>query len=293
MTNYQDKLSNLLKNIPKSNQDSQPLEALVAVDSNTYAILFGYLQFLKHLGVVEINGTDSISQSQIRATSQTAKYLLNSLADYVEHELPLIRDWETRGLQESPFANGASFLYQLEKRRFDQFDNPNPTRHSKVANVLIKRDNPQNEQPEILMQFDDKAGQFQLIGGRWRESDGADLLATMIRELEEELPLNQMKYEQNYSLAKIADITPPLTLSPTFGALTQYELSIYHCRDLETNLVLQPIDQWISIEAVLGNQITVDERDYPFHSPETYQLIDESLPNGLIGLSSSFKADTT
>lgn len=284
-------IAKFLRQIPQSNHNKTTLQNTYNRDTSPsdIATLYGIARMLEVFGVIYLDDKDPIGESLIQASSQTAKYTLMSFADYFEREIPIIHDWETRGIQNSIFSNGATFLQTLEQDRLGRFDNIAPSRFVKVAQVLIKRINPETNDPELLFQFDANANQYQLIGGRWSEKDGDNLQATIIREIEEELPLNTIPYPETYGLNCLIDnLVIDGEISNTFGALTHYTFWIFHMVDLTIQLDLQPEDMWVPIQIVLDGVVKVDGKEYPFTSPEIYQRIDQSLANGLIGLPVSF-----
>lgn len=280
-------IAEFLRHIPQSNHEHQTIQNIyqATTDPNDMSILYGIARMLAVFGVIVLDDQVPASESLIRASSQTAKYTLMSFADYFERETPIINDWETRGLQDTIFTNGATFLHNLEHDRLQRFDNPAPSRYVKVAQVLIKRINPNTDQHELLFQFDANANQYQLIGGRWSEKDGNDLQETIIREIEEELPLNTIPYPETYNLECLIDnLIIDGEVSNTFGALTHYTFWIYHMVGLTHKLELQSEDLWVPISMVLEGVVALDDVDYPFTSPEIYQRIDQLLENGLMGL---------
>lgn len=284
-------IADFLRNIPQSNEDKKSLQNTYHPSDNPtqIAALYGIVKVLNMLGVVCLEEQDGIAESLIRASSQTAKYTLMSFADYFERNETLIEDWKTRGIQDNVLANGASFLQVLEQERLKRFEDTAPTRYVKVAQVLIKRINPITQAHEFLFQFDKNANQYQLIGGRWSERDGDDLKTTIIREIEEELPLNNLLYPDAYEVnTLIENLTVAGTISTTFGALTHYTFSIYHMTGLRHNLKLLPEDYWVPISMILDGVVTVDKIDYPFTGPEIYQRMDQSIDGGLRGLPVSF-----
>jgi 8-oxo-dGTP pyrophosphatase MutT (NUDIX family) len=284
-------IATFLRRIPQSNHNKETLQNTypIATESTDIAILYGIARMLKMFGVIQLDDKEPIGESLIQASSQTAKYTLMSFADYFEREATMIKDWETRGIQNSIFSNGATFLHRLEQDRLERFEDTIPSRYVKVAQVLIKRINPDTNEHELLFQFDANANQYQLIGGRWSEKDGNNLQATIIREIEEELPLNNIPYPESYQLNCLIDnLIIDGEISNTFGALTHYTFWIFHMIDLTVPLDLQPEDLWIPIQMVLSGIVKVDGKDYPFTSPEIYRRIDQSLANGLMGLPVSF-----
>lgn len=275
-------LAAFLRRIPQSNQDAQSLDKL-AGDFEP-KLLEGYLLMLQTLGVVQFNN------GSIKASSQTAKYMLESLANYVENGQKLVDDWHTRGIyrqENGVFQNGATLLFEMEKRRIALQDNPQPSRREEVAQVLIKRTNPETGGAEFLLQYDKNADQFQLIGGRHKELDGA-IEVTMVREIEEELADN-LKVSDDYELVLVIDdLSPSPSLSPTFGALTEYHFWIYHMRGLKKPLSLHPNDVWVAVEDVLSGQVHWEGK-LVVANPELYLMMNEALEGGLAGLEDSFR----
>lgn len=271
--------------IPRSDESAK---ALVEFSDGDSATLQGYVDCLHLLGAIHIDSVGSI-----RASSQTAKYLLESLANYAEADLKLIADWDTRGIQRNGdiLHNGASFLYALESQRIHQQKTPKPSRVESVAQVLIVRKNPQSARVELLFQFDANANQYQLIGGR-RKDHETDLEMTIKREIEEEL-VDALQWGRDYQLRLIAaDMILPATISPTFGALTEYHFAIYHMLDLQKDVTLSPDDLWVPVEEVLNGYVThPDGRQFTFNDHTLYRLMDETLMGGLSQLPSSFRKD--
>lgn len=286
-------IAQFLRHIPQSNQDAQALATLAPedADTQTMALLYGVAVMLQMWGIVQIEAHGNLRETHLKATSQTAKYMLMSLAEYVEHGVTIVDDWKTRGIhdEQTLLHNGATLLHALESRRLQMMPDAKPARHERVAQVLITRRNPQTQQAELLFQYDDKALRYQLIGGRWRPDDGDDTLTTMIREIEEELPHNDLMYGETYQLRRVITgmVTPP-TLSPTFGALTEYTFDIFHMSGIGQPLILGDDDQWVPIEQVLTGYVRqAGGEAVPFQQDRLYRQIDEQV-GGLATLPSSF-----
>jgi 8-oxo-dGTP pyrophosphatase MutT (NUDIX family) len=263
-----------LRNIPQSNQDAQTIEALVGTQDAPF--MRGCAVMLQAFGAVILEG------DSIRASSQTAKYWLNSLADMLAHGVPIVTDWKQRGLYpthpQNPLQNGATFLRWLEEQRLHWLPSPTPSRQTGVAQVLIKRTNPETGEAELLFQYDHNAQQYQLIGGR--EAEGETNLQTIVREIEEELT-TVLRYGDDYALAcVVASYIPPLSISNTFGALTQYHFTFYHMTGLKRTLALGEGDRWIPVLEALTGTTALD--------PTLYRALDALLPNGISGLDDSF-----
>jgi hypothetical protein len=282
-----DRLVHFLLNIPQSNQEALSLRQIAGngITPDEISVLCGYMLVLHTLGMVDYDAAAGL----VRARSQTAKYALTSLAAYVEADLRIIEDWKTRGIDSDMLANGASFLHALETQRLRLQDNPLPSRQERVAQVLIKRSNPETGVAELYFQYDSNAGRYQLIGGRWSPRDGDDMQRTMIREIEEELPNQPMVYGRDYDLSLLAaDYSPPASLSPTFGALTKYHFHIYHLVQLKHELALQAGDRWISVADVKSGVVIGENGAVIPLGTEMYNAIDDLIPGGLVNLPDSF-----
>jgi len=284
-----DQLLRFLRNIPQSNEPPKTIGELAGASASTEDIrlLIGAAWLLRILGVVSFDDRTN----NIRASAQTAKYALNSLAHYLENDLKVVEDWKTRGIHQEPgrsFDNGASFLYALETRRQRLQTAPEPSRIERVAQVLIKRTNPDTFQPELLFQYDENADRYQLIGGRWRPTDG-EMLATVLREIDEELPACNLTYGEDYELVQLAvALEPALTLSRTFGALTRYQFTLYLMSNLRCDLQLQPGDRWVPLSHLfMANTIDNASGDVRIDY-ELYQLFDRNIEGGVANLPDSY-----
>lgn len=276
-------IAKFLRAIPQSNQDAIALDKLATEAS--IGQLHGYALLLETLGAVTID--DNLN---IKAASQTAKYMLHSLASYVENNQQLIDDWKTRGVYRrdaGTLQSGATLLYEMEKRRLSLFDNPTPSRIEEVAQVLIKRKNPETGQAEFLMQYDNNADQFQFIGGR-RSPNDATLLDTVIREIDEEV-VDSLVYQEDYQLELVVDdLTIEATLSPTFGALTEYHFYVYHLTGLHKPLTLQDNDKWVHVSEVISGEVNHNGKTVTSNNNAMYQQIDHTLNGGLEAITDSF-----
>jgi 8-oxo-dGTP pyrophosphatase MutT (NUDIX family) len=276
------KLIDFLRRIPQSNEDAVILNTLVTEDDLAY--FMGIATMLNLLGCISYDP----AQMTIRASSQTAKYALNSLAYYVETDQRIISDWHTRGLQQSPndmLTNGATFLHALETQRLQHQTDAPPTRYERVAQILITRHHA--GKLEYLMQYDRNAGQYQFIGGRAKDSD-TGILHTAIREIEEEVQPH-LTYEQDYQLRVISEsLQVPTTLSPTFGALTSYTFTVYHMTDLRQNIDLSDADLWVPVEDILDGAIKNQAQVYTFTNNDLYTSLSKQIEGGLANLTSSF-----
>lgn len=270
----QQQIANFLRQIPQSNQDAIAIDNVV--HNLNINIAYGYALMLQTIGIVQLD--DSY---HIKASSQTAKYMLESLASYVENDKQWIDDWKTRGVHRQStgvLQNGATLLHELDARRLTLLDDPKPSRIEEVVQVIIKRTNASTGVPEILMQYDANANQYQMIGGRCSPND-ATKQVSIIREIDEEIS-NTLVFGTDYQLSLlISDLVVDATLSRTFGALTEYHFTVYHMTNLSQEITLQSEDAWIPLSDVLADQTS---------EKTLYQTMDEQINGGLGQLSDSF-----
>lgn len=254
-----------LRAIPPSNQPALPIADLVGEEHANLAL--GFAHALALWGLVRLQGDN------IQASSQTAYYALLSMAEWLAAGQPIIADWETRGVHFSPLTNGASFLHLLESHRLAALPNPAPTRHERVAQVLIKRSHPETGTPQLLFQYDHNAQRYQLIGGRFSPTRDATLDDTIRREIAEELD-GSLHSPRDYELRLLAaDVQTPLVLSPTFGALTEYRFHFYHMVNLQHPLMLHPHDRWVNLDEALADDWQ------PSGEPHLLKLLESHIGN--------------
>ena len=279
---YSDAIMAFLRRIPQSNQDAIHLELLA--DGENADVLLGYALMLQTIGIVTID-----EQYNIKATSQTAKYTLESIISFTENNLTWVDDWKTRGVHRDDtgaLQNGATLLSELENRRIKVLEKASPSRYEEVVQVLIKRTNPQTGQAEFLMQYDANADQYQFIGGRRSPNDATLEIAT-IREIEEEVS-NDLVFAGDYQLrCVIPELIVEATLSPTFGALTEYHFTVYHMTNLTQDIVLQDNDRWVAVEQIISGDIHVGERVISSSDNSMYQKMNQLITGGLANLADS------
>jgi hypothetical protein len=266
-----ERIAAFLRQIPQSNQSPALFADLCALEE--VEVMRGVALLLQQFGIVQIEG------DTLRASSQTAKYTLNSLAESFVSGGTIISDWHTRGLQEHPLSNGASFLSLLEAQRLKQHPQAAPSRIERVAQVVIKRTNPTSGKSELLFQFDRNARRYQFIGGRYSPRDNDDMHQTIIREISEELPNNTLQVGRDYHLTLLVEnLTTPPVISPTFGALTQYSFTLFHMHDLHAPLKLGYSDRWLPLEDVLNDTVRDDDGNHlPFSNHGIYPQMNERV----------------
>ncbi len=267
-----------LRAIPQSRHAPRPLHELSGGD----VLGRGLVALLETWGAV------TVSDAGIRAASQPAYYFLHSLAAWAESGGPVIEDWsETHGVRPGAgLQHGSSLVFLLEQERLRRYADAPAIRFTPVAEILILRP---GSPPRFLAQWDERAGRYQVIGGRqksdvdWREP----IEQTAIRELEEELAYQVDYRAGDFSLAFLAAFEGNKRLSPSFGALTAYHFTFFQALNLPA-LQLGPNDRWVSREELLAGRTEDGRAVSGNHIPP----LEAALGKRIDQLPTSFRQDT-
>ncbi len=202
--------------------------------------------------LLETWGAVELTDAGIRASSQSAYYFLHSLAAWLEAPGHVIEDWsEAHGARPGEgLQHGASLVFLLEQERLRRYPDASAIRFTNVAEVIIVKP---GDPPMFLVQWDERAGQYQVIGGRQKEDRGwqEPIEQTAIRELEEEL-CYQVSYEAgDFRLDYLVDFEGEKRISPSFGALTAYHFTFFHARDLPP-IDLCSLNRWVTRAELLS-----------------------------------------
>ncbi len=201
--------------------------------------------------LLEVWGAVALSEDGILAVSQSSYYFLHSLAAWCDNPSTVILNWSEHvgAKNRKSVQHGVSLVHVLESERLTRDPGAKPIRLTNVAQILIVRP---GDPPQFLGQWDDRAGFYQLIGGRQkRDKDWVEpIFETAVRELEEEL-YGQIRYEAgDFKLERLADFDGETRLSPSYGALTTYHFTFYRATDL-LSLELSAEDRWLSRKDLL------------------------------------------
>ncbi|MFC2146699.1 hypothetical protein ACFLRT_04990, partial [Acidobacteriota bacterium] len=213
--------------------------------------------FLRVFNAVSVIIDSENSKIKIKAKAESAIYFIKSLATYIRKELIFVSNWDDRlGIGESVvpslvLRSGAHLVYQMEHQRVIKLNDCTPIRVVKVSQAIIKAKIRGHSKPVYLVQYDDKALQFQLIGGR-RKSTENDALSVMIREIDEELTKNHLVFQKDYELKELVPDLKYCELSRTFGAYTEYHFTIYQMFIKRSQIILGPNDRWVTLEEMLS-----------------------------------------
>ena len=242
-------LARWLRAIPQSRYESRPLQDLPGGE----AFGRGLAALLATWGAVDL------SPQGVRAASQPAYYFLHSLAAWAESGEAIVGDWsEVEGVRpDAVVQHGSSLVFLLEQERLRRQPDAPAIRRTDVAEALVVRP---GQPPQFLVQWDARAGQYQVLGGRrkddhdWQEP----IEQTAIRELEEELH-EQVSYAAgDFTLSFLASFEGNKRVSPSFGALTAYHFTFYQALNLPP-IELGADDRWVTRDEMLAGR-TADGR---------------------------------
>ena len=213
----------------------------------------------------------------VRAKDQRASYFIQSLRLWLEQA------------DESETLITPELIRAMEARRVQQAEvagrMAQPARVQAAALILIGR--VIEGELHLLFQFDRRAGQYQLIGGRLEPDETAAQAAT--REFLEEVGAAQIPPMQagvDFELRTLLD--EPIVvdaISPTYGALTRYAFYVFHAQIARVNLSLGPDDAWIAVSDVLRGR-TADGKQ--MGNQQMRDEMNRRIAGGLAGLAPSF-----
>ena len=231
--------------------------------SKSYSHALGDLMQLFRLARPVANG--------VEIEGETARLFVRSLAAHLADDiavtLPLHAD---------------QLLAAAESARHEQIAHPTPVREIVAANALITAHSAGTTY--ILMQYDDGAKQFQLIGGK-REPTDRDNEHTVLREIQEELELPDLRVPEDLNLVPVGERFEQITLSRTYGVVTSYHISFYHVQHWQMALQLKKLAVetcWIALDHIRAGRMPDGRR--------VSDLAVQSLGDYLDGLSDSADA---
>jgi 8-oxo-dGTP pyrophosphatase MutT (NUDIX family) len=240
-----------------------------------------------------IDASESWPKASLRPRSEIAGYFLQSLGQFLDHDLPLVSNWEREGAGASRLHqvldSGAQFLYSMERKRQDHDADMLPIRQLEVVVAIIKARRASDGEPVVLMRLDDDAGQYQAIGGKVRPSDRS-LSAAVKRELIEEIDVRNQLTGRDYRLNKLTDLYDS-EVSNTTGIYTNYHLHIFHVTIDRPSLHLGHLDKWVSLSDIRNGKTQVDGCWYPVLTRCLTGPLGSRYPRGLEDLPFSLTED--
>jgi len=286
-------IARFLEKIPCDLDLPQSIDEIIATTFETTAnkerlrnIADAVVSFLDCFGVI------SWHEQTIRAKSQIPTYFLQSLAWYFRNSETIFANWDRTGtardieltnlLDASPY-----FLKVLEKRRVSLAKMNNHdlgfSRSQSASVILIKTI--QRNQQYFLHQWDTKAEQYQLIGGKLRNDETPTEAAK--RELFEEISEHDLVYQRDYDLTLLTE-TPIHTtdVSRTYGALTAYEFWLFSATLKFHKLKLAEIDKWLSLDEMRNGLTKTGKRMTDSALCRQFEAV---IPSGFSGLEQSIE----
>lgn len=240
--------------------------------------------------ILDAFGTLEWTGDACRMKDQVPNYFRNSLGWYLSSKQYILSNWQRTGTARdirlgNLLDNAPHLLKAMEERRLELSKKNNlsvtPVRFQPCAITLIKTITKQSHL--FLHQWDDRAEQYQLIGGRQRPNELP--IDTAKRELHEELSQHDLSYGRDYSLSALNESPiEDLCVSRTYGALTAYTYFLYHVTFRIPRLMLGGNDRWITLEEMTAGK-TRDEKK--IRDPHLLNPFDISIAGGLKGLPAS------
>jgi len=185
-------------------------------------------------------------------TSPMAYYFVRSLAYAIQDRALTPGSW--RGLPDEGCAGaGARLVRLLEETRLACASTPTPLRVVRAVTAVIKAR--RGAQDVYLMQYDQKARQFQPIGGK-QEAFDADAVAALTRELCEELNIATLTPGQDFAVHPLTQNVQVSEVSASVHVVTRYDHSFYHLTDIRFALPDDALTRWITAAEMAAGRTT-------------------------------------
>ncbi|MGW0877662.1 NUDIX hydrolase [Streptomyces sp. NPDC002740] len=216
--------------------------------------------------------------------SPQAAYFLRCLAAYVRSGHTVLDNWERAGTDTGPFTAGQvlagpQFLHLAETHRLALDPAAPPLRQVDVVQVLVKsRLRRRGSRARYLLQYDERARQYQLPGGHTRASD-ADARATAVRELEEEL--DGYAHRSDRDVLTELGVVEAVQPSRTHGALTGYRMTFFLLKTDTDRLRPGPGARWVDEGDLLDADFRIGRASL---NVTALSRLEAMLPGGLRGL---------
>lgn len=216
--------------------------------------------------------------------SPQAAYFLRCLAAYIRSGQAILENWERAGAESGPFTAGQvlagpQFLYLAETHRLALDPSAPPLRAVDIVQVVIKdRLRSRGDRARYLLQYDERARQYQLPGGHVRTSD-VDSRAAAVRELEEELDGYEHRPDRDVlTELGVVDVVQP---SRTHGALTEYRMTFFLLNTDTDQLRPGPGARWVDEQDLFDPDFRIGRASL---NVAALRRLEGTLPGGLRGL---------
>lgn len=245
------------------------------------------------LALLDVLGVLSDQEDGYRLSGQVPTYFLQSLKWYFVHEARLFDNWNARRARgdgappaRTLLEDAPDFLRLVEQRRLQLAGqrglDATPVRTQEAVLVLIKA--VIDDTPHFLHQYDERAGQYQVIGGRIEPDE--TMMEAAMREFIEEVGAQQeppLQGGRDFTLAPLLPLDEPIrlvSLSPTYGVLTRYAFYVCTAHFNIRQLKLTSLDRWLSVDEMLRGRAASGES---LGNTEISLELDRRLPGGLRG----------
>jgi 8-oxo-dGTP pyrophosphatase MutT (NUDIX family) len=225
-------------------------------------------------------GLGVLRQDRQTFSTSTARFFVQSLLRCLEEGALTAEAWH--GAPEEPCGGiGATLTRALERHRRECSAQPQPLRmiHTAVAVIKARR----NGEDVYLMQYDALARQFQPIGGK-RELSDESTAAALVRELREELAMEDLMPERDFRLYPLIEGVRETSISESTHVLSAYEHSFYQLLDVRFHLPEDDATRWLTAHELLSGR-TQDGRKvsrlFATHLAEVLPALSYSLSAAL------------
>jgi 8-oxo-dGTP pyrophosphatase MutT (NUDIX family) len=195
-------------------------------------------------------GLGILRQDRQTFSAPTARFFVQSLLRCLEEGVLTAEAWH--GAPEEQCSGiGATLTRALERHRRECSPQPQPLRmiHTAVAVIKARR----NGEDVYLMQYDALARQFQPIGGK-RELSDESTAAALVRELREELAMEDLMPERDFRLYPLVEGVRETSISESTHVLSAYEHSFYQLLDVCFRLPEDDVTRWLTAHELLSGR---------------------------------------
>jgi 8-oxo-dGTP pyrophosphatase MutT (NUDIX family) len=221
-------------------------------------------------------------------SAQTGQFTSPAAYCFVQSLLCAFRDGALKAetwagaLVDECAGTGVRLVRLLESHRLACVAAPTPLRRVQAVMAIIKARRAGTD--VYLMQYDQKAAQFQPLGGK-RETFDASNAAALTRELCEELEIERLTPGEDFNIHPLIEHIKINTVSASLHVLTQYDHSFYHLTDVRFPIRTDSITRWITAAELAAGKT---EDGYAIS-----KLADEHLPGILATLGYSLPGEVS
>lgn len=245
----------------------EPVRVADLVESETDREPYHLLAFLGTLNLLDFDQGDD-GEWRVIIREQAQRYFVESLTEYLKHDLSVFRSWEEGRKNMITPANvfyGTQFLHYLERERKETLPTPRPLREATVVKAVIKAKFAYRRQPRYLFEYHRKSEQAKLLGGLVEKSDTSRRKA-LAREIDEEIPGLSLELGTDYYLKHLNGFEQEV-VSFTYGAYAVYDVH-YYLIDFAENGSIDVTDQnaWVTIDEIRDGRSRDGHEIFPLQS---------------------------